>query len=157
GAEAIQAVLTAWLNSNLQQFNHVFAAVDLNVTADNGAFQWLKPTKLGYAVNTEGADSSDDYVFGVLAMTSGRDDPNLSNQISSNIIPSGANAGFLVSQERYIDQIFMPGAYMLFNGATGADFDTTNDGTTITNTQPLAFQKFVLDDGSVISDATIGT
>jgi hypothetical protein len=155
GAPAIQSALQTWLSTNLQSFNHTFAAVDLNVIADQGTFQWLKPTKISYAVNAPNSASPDDYIFGVLAMTEGRDNPNLSNQISPNIIPSGSNAGFLISQERFINKIFLPGAYLLFKGASASDFNTNNDGSTVTNINPLKFQNFKLEDGTIITDASI--
>jgi Clostridium P-47 protein len=157
GAEAIQSALGTWLNANLQSFNHVFAAVDLNAVADQGAFQWLKPTKVGYAVNAPNNVTTDKYIFGVLCMTEDRDNPNLSNQISPNIIPTGATAGFLISQERFVNKIFLPGVYLIFKGATASNFTQTNDGATVTNTVPLSFQNFTLDDGTLITDASIGT
>jgi hypothetical protein len=156
-SDPITSALQTWLEANLQDFNHVFSVVVVNDTADQGSFQWLKPTKIGYAVNTPVDAAVDDYVLGVLAMTEGRDDPNLSYVVSPNIIPAGANAGFLIAQERFLEKIFMPGVYLLFQNASTADFDTTNDGATITNIQPLAFQKFTLEDGTVIADAAIDT
>jgi hypothetical protein len=157
GTDAIQSALSTWLNANIQSFNHVFAAVDLNVIADKDAFQWLKPTKVGYAVNAPAFTTPDNYIFGVLAMTEGRDNPNLSNQISPNIIPDNSNAGFAISQERFINKLFLPGAYLLFKGASSSDFDTTDDGSKVINIDPLNFQKFALEDGTLITDATIGT
>lgn len=153
---AITEPLGAWLTANLQVFNNVFASVDFAQQAATGAFQWLTPTKISYAIATPVGAEVDDYVFGVLAMTEGRDDPNLSNQVSPNIIPAGANAGFLISTDRFLNKILLPNVSLLFDGATVADFDQTLDGT-ITNTQPLQFQSFALDSGQVIDDAGVAT
>src|SRR5690606_38945377 len=120
-------VLETWLTDNLQEFNHVFSAVDINVRADKDSFQWIKPTKIGYAVNAPTDVPVDDYIFGVLAMTEGRQGTNLSNEISPNIIPENANAGFLISQERFLNKILMPGVYVMFYGASASDFTMTDD------------------------------
>lgn len=154
-SEAITSALGAWLNTNLQDFNHVFSVVVVNETADQGTFQWLKPTRLGYAVVAPQSAQPDQYVLGVMAMTENRTNPNLAYQISPNIIPAGCNAGFLISQERFVKKVFLPGVYTIFQNATAADFDTTNDGTTVTNKQALTFQSFTLEDGTKITDATV--
>jgi len=152
---AVQSVLEAWLLANLQQFNHVFSVVDLAAEADKAGFQWLKPTKIGYAVNTEGATDPKNYVFGVLAMTEGRAGDKLDYQISPNIIPTGADAGFLISQERFLSKLLLPGMAVLFKGATAADFTLDSDGTMVQNKNPLTFQTFQLQDGSKIDGATV--
>ena len=152
---AVQSVLQTWLLANLQQFNHVFSVVDLGAQADKAGFQWLKPTKLGYAVNTEGATDPKNYVFGVLAMTEGRPGVRLGHQISPNIIPTGADAGFLISQERFLSKLLLPGMAVLFKGATAADFTLGPDGTLVQNKNALTFRTFKLEDGSKIDGATI--
>jgi hypothetical protein len=151
----VQSALKTWLLANLQQFNHVFSAVDLGAKADKAGFQWLKPTKLGYAVNTEGATDPKNYVFGVLAMTESRPGVRLDHQISPNIIPTGADAGFLISQERFLSKLLLPGMAVLFKGATAADFTLGPDGTLVQNKNALNFRTFQLEDGSKIDGATV--
>lgn len=154
-AGAVQEVLDQWLLNNLQTFNHVFTVVDINVQAAKDQFQWLKPTKVGYAVNAPEAAKVEDYIFGVLAMTEHRPGTNLSAQISPNIIPTGANAGFLIAQERFLEKIMMPNMAALFKGATVDDFELTDDNTIIRNKNTLSFQNFELENGGIITNATI--
>jgi Clostridium P-47 protein len=158
GDVVVSAVLQKWLNANLGTFTHAFSVVDINSQADQGALQWLQPTQVSYAVvasDSGNGQSSGQSILGVLAMTEGRTNPNLSNQLSPNIIPTGANAGFVISQERFIEKMFLPGVYLLFQGATADDFDTNDDGSTITNIGSLAFQNFVLENGNTITDAKV--
>src|SRR6185295_2558490 len=153
--EGVQTVLEEWLLANLQQFNHVFSVVDLGSVADKAGFQWLKPSKIGYAVNTEGASDPKNYVFGVLAMTEGRTSDKLPPEISPNIIPTGADAGFLISQERFLKKLLLPGMATLFKNATADDFDVDSDGTMVRNKFGLSFRGFQLEDGSFIDQANI--
>ncbi|MEL6533785.1 MAG: TULIP family P47-like protein [Bacteroidota bacterium] len=136
----VRDTLKEWLNKNLSSFNHTFSAIDVNATADKGEFQWLMPTKIGYGVsNAVGADV-DDYVFGVMAMTEDRKGKNLTYQVSPNIIPDNCNAGFLISQERFMSKIMLPGIKALFKNADTNDFEVDEDGSTITNKNKVTFQ-----------------
>ena len=140
--DAVQDVLQGWLLANLESFDHTFAAVDLGAVADKDQFQWLNPTKLGYAIDNPEDAKVDDYVFGVLAMTEKRPGDRLGHQVSPNIIPAGCNAGFLIAQERFMTKIMLPGISQLFLKADASDFQVTADGSTITNINPVMFQKF---------------
>ncbi len=154
----VSSVLGPWFLANIQSFNHVFAAVDLNQTADTAAFQWLKPTKISYAVVAPLASvGADDNILGILAMTENRDNPALADQISPNIIPAGANAGFLISQERFITKFFLPGVCKLFNNASASDFAVTEDGSSVTNTAALSLGQLEFGDGTIVTDAQIDT
>jgi hypothetical protein len=70
---AFQELLELWLNENLDDFDHVFATVDLNRRADQEAFQWLQPTHVSYAYSDMG---DDDGLLAVLCMTGGRSRPD---------------------------------------------------------------------------------
>ncbi|MEL6533786.1 MAG: TULIP family P47-like protein [Bacteroidota bacterium] len=152
----IQAVLQDWLSKNLGTFNHVFASVNLNDEDDSGDFAWLKPSQVGYALYTDGAASVDDCLFGVLAMTEGRTNPRLAPIIDPNIIPEGADAGFLIAAPRVVDQMFLPKITYLFQDASLQDFDRRDDGMTIYNVSSLKLNTFTLKGGKKITDATIG-
>lgn len=161
--QAVTAGMKAWLNSHLQEFNHVFSVANIGAQADKAAFQWIKPTYVAYATegprNTEPTEQNlDQWVFGVLAMTEKRPAPKAS-QVSPYAIPSGANGGFLISQERFINKIFMPGIDQHFVDATMADFDTANNDTTITNVAELKLSPLDIPnaDPNPVTDATIGT
>ncbi len=140
--DAVQDVLETWLLANLESFNHTFAAIDLGAVADKDQFQWLNPTTVGYGIsNPEGA-KPDDYIFGVLAMTENRVGQNLGHDVSPNIIPAGCNAGFLISQERFLTKIMLPGIDKLFLNASQDDLHVIDDGSTITNVNPVVFHNF---------------
>lgn len=145
--EIIQGALVEWLTNNLQDFNQVFAVADLNVVLaeDEPNFQWLKPTHVSYAVTDKG--SLDTSVFGVLAMTSNASAPT-SHQVSPDTIPAGNNGGFLLSQALFMNEMILPGVYMMFNGSTADNFIVNNDNSQVTNTVPLSF-SLGGDDGSV--------
>jgi hypothetical protein len=146
--DAISDVLEEWLLNNLDSFNHTFAAINLGAVADKGQFTWLVPTHVGYGINNPEGAVIDDYVFGVLAMTENRQGVNLGHEISPNVIPSGCNAGFLISQERFMTKIMKPGIEKLFLNAGDADFDVIGDGSTITNNKAVVFHDFETSDKS---------
>jgi hypothetical protein len=155
GVDSIKGALQDWLQNNMDQFNHVFAAVDLNDEVDTDDFSWLKPTHLGYAINTEGFSSVDDYIFGILAMTENRKGKNLTPVLDPMIISKDADAGFLISAQRVIDKMFTTHIEEIFANEQAGDFDTLDDGMSIYNKKELMFNEFVLEDGTKISGAKV--
>jgi hypothetical protein len=159
--DSVEDVLGTWLNANLESFNHTFAAVDLGAVADKDQFQWLNPTHVGYGINNPEGATTDDYIFGVLAMTENRTGQNLGHDVSPNIIPDGCNAGFLISQERFLTKIMLPGIEKLFLNATDSDFIVDEDGSSITNVNPVTFNDFTTSSSSGdtvdITGATLDT
>ena len=71
------------------EVEHVFASINLNLTADQGQFAWLLSTYTSYAY-IDGATSGDS-ILGVLCMTEGRSANGLDQEISSNAISEGAH------------------------------------------------------------------
>jgi len=140
--DAISDVLETWLLAHLDSFNHTFAAIDLGAVADKDQFAWLAPTHLGYGINNPEGAKVGDYVFGVMAMTEKRQGTNLGSEISPNVIPKGCNAGFLISQERFMTKIMKPSIAKMFLKAAETDFEVTGDGSTITNTKAVTFHDF---------------
>ncbi|MGF6439836.1 TULIP family P47-like protein [Paraburkholderia youngii] len=140
--DAISDVLEQWLIANLGSFNHTFAAIDLGAVADQGQFQWLVPTHVGYGINNPENAPVDNYVFAVMAMTANRQGVNLGHEVSPNVIPQGCNAGFLISQERFMTKIMLPGIEKMFKNASDKDFQVTGDGSTISNVNAITFQNF---------------
>jgi hypothetical protein len=112
----IQQLLLEWLRQpeNLQSFNHVFASVDLGAKAAVGAFQWLMPTHLSYAVIDRGTLESS--TFALLCMTEQRDADGLAHQVSPFVIPDGHRAGMLLSRERFLSKLLLPGIGTMFSG-----------------------------------------
>ncbi len=161
----IQTLLGNWFNidDNLKEFNHVFAAVNLNDKAgveetqdgETNDFRWLKPDMLGYAV-ADGTTLADS-VFAVLATTMREEgepapDPEmLFHRVSANAIPVGKRSAFLLSKERYLKKMLLPGAGSFFTGPVEPEkgkswpndyFELEDSGTTIRNTQDVFIEKF---------------
>ena len=132
GMMMLQALLPdaikKWLNANMQVFDHIFATVNLNQKAANGAFQWLMPTHTGYAFIRNENDPAES-TLGILCMTEGRNYDTLVEELAYNAIPPQAAAGFLISQERLMDKLIMPSLPKAFPGLTTEDFVVDDGGT----------------------------
>jgi hypothetical protein len=129
-ADDVKAAMQDWFNTNLIDFEHVFATVNLNRTADQGQFTWLLPTYTSYAY-IDGA-TLDDSILGILCMTEGRSADGLDQEISPNAIPEGARAGFLIAPERFVKEMLWPSMPIVFKGARSSDFAMRTDGTGLT-------------------------
>ncbi len=147
--ELAKAMLQTQLNANLGAFNHTFASVDLNTRADVDGLAWLMPTATSYAVATENK-TLEESVFAVLSMTENRSAANLPHVVSPNAIPSGARSGFLISSERLLTKVLLPGMPLLFVGAKDTDFTIGDGGKQITNKNALTVQELTLEDGKTI-------
>lgn len=112
----ISYLLGEWLNDpeHLQEFNHAFAAVDLGARAAVEAFQWMMPTHVSYAVADHGSLESS--VFALLCMTEDRDADGLAHQVSPFAIPEDQRAGMLISPERFLTRLLLPGIGVMFSG-----------------------------------------
>ncbi|WP_119417922.1 TULIP family P47-like protein [Desertibaculum subflavum] len=127
---AFRELITAWLAGNLGAFDHVFASVNLDRQAAK-VYQWLQPTTTSYAyvdLKTE-----QDGVLAVLSMTGGRSPSGLIQQVSNNIVPVGAKAGFLISAQRVMEEILLPSMPQVFPGSSIRDFKLSADGLSIEN------------------------
>jgi len=128
---ALQGMLGGWLNANLQDFDHVFATVNIDRTADTGAFQWMQPTHVAYAYSDMGTPN--DGLLGVLCMTGNRVEAGLPQQISSVVIPPGQRVGFLIAKQRLLENLMLPAMPNVFPGSTLADFKLSTTGEAIVN------------------------
>ena len=117
-------LMQEWFNSNLQAFNHVFASVMINQATAIGAFAFLKPNEIGYA-NVKIDDTHG--IFGVLATTATRSKAGLPYTIATSAIPVGAASGFLISSERFLDDLVKPALHDVFNNVTADDFELTTN------------------------------
>jgi len=112
----ISSLFANWLNTNMDQFDHVFSEVVVDDIATEPEFQWLQPTALGYAVNdTETSDPIANGFMAIATMTEERTAP--STVIApDDILPAGYKQSFLVSSERFLDKLMLPGMGNLFDG-----------------------------------------
>ncbi|PHQ97420.1 MAG: hypothetical protein COB40_04625 [Marinosulfonomonas sp.] len=142
-----------WLNKNLQEFNHTFATVNLNAKAAVGKFQWLMPTHTSYAV-TDDMVTMESGIFGVLCMIGNRP-PSPDQIISSQTIPPGKRSSFLISKERFLSKLMIPGMGHMFSGPikpvagyTWPEdyFELTENKTAITNKEGLRIDQMQVGD-----------
>ena len=147
--------LENWLNEHLQEFNFVFATVDLaeEIAEAGGQFQWLSPTSTAYGVSELGVDPTvDNSVFGIMTMTENRTNLKTSNNVSPYAIPEGSRAGFLISRDRFVNKFILPDIASLFAvGTTPDDFTVQDNGAEITNNKDLDFQEMQLDSGQNVT------
>jgi hypothetical protein len=136
---SLRGLLETWLNANLDQFNAVFASVDLDADYVHEGLKWLTPSFKGYAVAepTQNATLTNS-VFGVLCLIDGTNEPpGLVWQISPFVIPAGANAGFVISEEKFLEHMMLAAVPAMFQGIKDdpADqhFVIDNGGTRIRN------------------------
>jgi hypothetical protein len=143
----VESALQIWFNENLNDFEHVFATVNLNREADKGQFEWLLPTDVSYAYID--GDSLDNSILGVLCMTGGRSIEGLVQEVSPNAIPGGSRAGFLISPERFITEMLWPSMPIVYQGVTKDDFKLRSDSTgLILNNGEVTIQSMKDGDGN---------
>lgn len=142
----MMGLLSDWLNANLSQFTHVFSTVNLGETADKAQFQWMKPTDVSYAY-VDGATLDASY-FAVLTMTEHRSAAGLPQELSPNVVPTGQRAGFLISSERYLEKLLMPGLPSLFQNATVGNFTPDQAAVQIRNNAQLSMTAVTVGAGT---------
>ncbi|NDJ57513.1 TULIP family P47-like protein [Enterobacteriaceae bacterium 4M9] len=121
-----QALLD-WCNANLGEFSHIFSVVDLNRMIDQQQWGFVTPNYTGYSY-LDGS-TPETSILGVLTMTGDRSGDTLSEQISPSAIPTGSEAGFLVSQERTLYDLVRPAIMVAYPGLTHDNFLMSNDKT----------------------------
>lgn len=146
----IMGLAQTWLNDgeNLKKFAHTFASVNLNAKADVGEFQWMRPTHVSYAVADQ--DSVSSGIFAVLCMTDDRSADKLFHQVSPNAIPEGKRSAFLISKERFLARMLMPGIATMFTKPADtpdhawplSHFELADGETAITNKKPIFIEHF---------------
>jgi hypothetical protein len=134
--------IVEYFKANLHIFTYVFTLVNINSRAAINQFQWLKPTYTSYAY-FNGADDENSY-FGILNMTDNHSAEGLTNQLPPGAIPSSGNASVLISNERFLEKMVLPGLPKAFNKAATSDFTLANNNTTVLNTTDV-----IMDDVNV--------
>jgi hypothetical protein len=143
-AAVFEELLSIWFNTNIGQFDHVFASLDLSpIVSESDKYAWMKPTATSYAVTDMGTMESS--VFGALTMALNHP-PSANHQVSPFAIPAGSDAGFLISGPMFLQNMLLAGAREIFNGAAASSFIIENDGLTVRNTTDLVWGRFMMDD-----------
>ncbi len=134
----VRSAVLSWCNGHLGEFDHVFASVEINEKIDSDA-QWafVKPSYTSYAYLDK--DTLDDSLFAVLCMTGGRNGEHLSEQLSPNVIPDGSDAGYLISQRRFLNDMVKPqlGNNTYIEGLKSDDLSLSSDGTELNLSKPV--------------------
>jgi hypothetical protein len=153
-ALVISGLFEAWFLAHLDEFNHVFSVVALNVKADVDDYAWLKPTELSYACADAIQDPMNKSVFAVLCKTENDPIGSLAHQVDARILdglPADANSSFALGPEKVLKHIFLPGAVAVIQGSTIKDFNITDDQLWLVNNKDLTWGNFELDDGKKVS------
>jgi hypothetical protein len=153
----LKDLLGVWLNANLSQFSAVFASVDLDADYTREGLSWLTPSFKGYAVAelSQGATVNNS-VFGVLCLIDDtQPPPGLDWQISPYVIPKGASASFVISEDKFLSHMMLAAVPAMFQGITndpvGQHFVIDNGGTRIRNTGSVTLLPVKLDNGHVVT------
>ena len=151
---ALPQIFQEYFIDNIASFNHVFAAVDINLKADKGDYQWLMPTSTSYACAPARDQTLDNSVFGVLCTTDDSSSGLLENAIDARILenlPTGTNSAFCISENKMLEHILLPGAVYNIQGSKAEDFHIINDNNWIATNKDLTWGNFELDNGHKIS------
>jgi hypothetical protein len=122
----VKRCLTSWAGASLDTFHHVFATVDVAERAADGAFAWMVPTYVDYAISADGETGP--ALLAVLCQTGGRPATGLTPALSPGAIPSDSRAGFLINPVRFLDELVRPALAFVFPGLLPTDMRATNDG-----------------------------
>jgi hypothetical protein len=150
----LPVIFQKYFIENIAQFNHVFAAVDLNVIAAKGDYQWLKPSYSTYACADQAGSQTDQGVFAVLSKTDKDDPQGLSQQVDHRIfqsMPAGANSALAISAEKVLKHVFMQGAVNTIPGSKAEDFEINNDNLWIVNKNDVTWGNFTLENGQILT------
>lgn len=126
--DLISNQLLRWANTNLDEFDHVFAFLDLNDQIDTGDFAFCKPNRVAYAyVDQPQAKSG---LLAMMCMTSADATP-VNAAVDGLALPAGCEASFLVSERRFCLDIFVPALIRMWPNLTAADLVMDANGTSL--------------------------
>ena len=111
-----------------EDFDHIFAVIDLNDKVDTGDFAFCKPHKTSYGYSDKGAGQTGTEGFlGVLCMTTDEPEPT-SHTLSNFAIPDGCEAAFIISPRRFLLDMTVPAICRAWPNMSSTDLeiDATN-------------------------------
>lgn len=143
------AALEVWLKENLAAFSHVLAAVTLYESVKEDArFKWMKPTYLAYAFGRDALDPGQS-VLSILSQTCGRSAKKLPHQTLADAIPDGAEAGFLVSRKRFLNDVILPALPAAFPGLSAGELTILQDDAGVELAAPPVHLEEIDYDGDI--------
>lgn len=142
----ISKMVENWISANTWIFDYVFLSVDIAAQAAGGAFAWIAPTTVAYAVTdlvpANGEPAVADTIFAIMAMTQHRLATGASAEVSVNAIPTnaGVNAAFLIAPTLIVNQMLMPNMPGIFGLQDASSFVVSSDGMAVSNSADLTLQ-----------------
>lgn len=151
--DLLDSVFKNYFNANIGEFSHVFGVMNLNGVADQGGFQWLKPTAFQYAVASPEDGSLENSVFGLIAMVQGHPiRPNMQQAVDVRALanlPSGANSAFVISETMVAQNMLLRGALATIQASSASDFGFSPDGLSVVNVNDLVWGNFQTENGVI--------
>lgn len=119
-------LIIEWLKENIGLFNHIFSVVNLNLYIDQyDQWAWSKPSYVSYAYTDIDGDL-DKSLLGVLCMTGGRNPGHRQQKVDPYAVPDSSQCGFLIFEERLLNDIILPTLPMYFENSTTKDYEVIN-------------------------------
>jgi len=123
-----QTQILRWANENLDEFDHVFAFLDLNDQIATGDFAFCKPNRVAYAyVDQPQAQSG---LLAMMCMTSADPTPT-DAAVDGLALPVGCEASFLISEKRFLLDMFTPALIKMWPNMTSGDLELDSSGTSL--------------------------
>lgn len=144
--DVLNSVFKDYFNVHINEFNHVFAVMNINEVADKEGFQWVKPTNFQYAVASPENGDINHSVFGLIAMVENHPiNPYMQQAVDVRALinlPQGANAAFVISESLVAQKMLLRGAVATIQGSKVSDFGFSKDGLSVTNITELLWGNF---------------
>lgn len=121
----INAALEHWLQTNLKDFEHIFATLDLHIDPAKEQFKWMVPSDLDYAFAP--GKTTDDAVLGVLTMTNGRTADAMVAQVASGAIPKDDKTAVVIGYHTVMQDLLIPGFPRVFKNTTAEEYILDSD------------------------------
>jgi hypothetical protein len=153
--DLLDSVFKDYFNANIEQFNHVFAVMNINEEADKDGFQWIKPTAFQYAVASPEDRSLENSAFGLISMVQNHPIlPTMQEAVDVRALmklPTGANSAFVISETMVAQNMLLNGAIATIQGSSASDFGFSADGLSVVNNKQLLWGNFQTEKNGVIS------
>lgn len=152
--QALPSIFQQYFIQHVAQFKAVFAAVELNVTAEKSAYQWLKPGYSTYACADLAGGQPGEGIFAVLNKTEKGSPDGLTPQVDSRLfqsLPAGSDAALAISAEKLLQHVFLQGAMNVIPGSKAEDFEINNNNLWIVNKNDVTWGNFTLENGKILT------
>lgn len=124
-----------WINGNVDQFEHVFCQMLVNEVADQGQWQWLKPSTVDYAVAVDPGGSLDKSIISANCMVGHHSPIRNFNQVDQRIVGlmTKSDSVLALSPRMVTENFLLQGCLALQLGSREEDWVFDADGNGISN------------------------